>query len=1078
MHFELSSLLTDDVLEKKYDVPLVILSVSIALLAAYSAFGSAERIRSVQSLYKKIAWNVFGSVAMGVGIWAMHFIGMLALKLPVQISYDAAITAISVLPAILASSVVLWLMNQASFSNQRLMMCGILLGGGIGLMHYTGMAAIRLPARMVHDPRLFTVSIVVAVILATSALKLQKLFISHSEYRFIDKCQLFSAIAMGGAVSGMHYTAMTATNFVPWLTPDKFLVSGISHEQLTGVVSAVTLGLIAFAIFIPAILRYRQLVAELAMRILSVEEGKARIQAIIDASQDGIVQIDESGRIITWSQRSEQIFGWQSDDVLGKDLANTIIPTKYIQRHNQKLKALVNDAKSDPVYKVMELEALNKQGEEFPIELTLTSLKTQQGQEFTGFIRDISLRKKAEGKLQLFAQVFSDSQEGIMITDSNGLIVDVNPSFQRITGYSRAEVIGQNANILNSCRQPKEFYHDMWQKLNEQGFWQGEVWNKKKNGDIYAELLTISALIDSSYVTTHYVGLFIDITKSKENEALAKKQREKALIRAQISHLLQTPLSLKERFESSLKLLCNLVGLEIQDKAGIFLVDEPNQQLHLFACHGQFSDEFIFKEQCINFGSCLCGKAAVNGSIKISDDCFLDHEHEHQFEGMTPHGHYIIPLKFAGKTLGVMFLYTSPYPSRALDRLDFLEQIGDMFGLAITNDQALQSMEKEKLNAEKANRAKSEFLSSMSHELRTPLNSILGFAQLMEMDEEAPLTAEHRESLTFIINSGKHLLDLINQVLELAAIEAGKLEINITAVCLHSWVEDCLVLVRTLAQKKNVSVLYDGTDDVWVMADPVKLKQVLLNLINNAIKYNHDGGSVHINWQKTGTDKLRLNVRDSGIGISKENQAKLFTAFNRLGQENSSIEGTGIGLIVTKELVEKMHGSIGFDSTEGSGSLFWFELPFVEENTASPTALPLALEEENAHPICATETLKRILYVEDNPANRSLIQLFFNQHEHEMELVVAENADQALLKLAEYPFDLILMDIHLPGVDGKQFTRQLKEDTRYRHLPVIAVTAAAMKHDVEANRGIFEDYLTKPIDFTALAETLKRHLNV
>jgi PAS domain S-box-containing protein len=683
-------------------------------------------------------------------------------------------------------------------------------------------------------------------------------------------------------------------------------------------------------------------------------------------------------------------------------------------------------------------------------------------------INDMVQRLNESGKQLNFQQNALDQHAIVSITDVKGNITYANNKFLEMSKFSLDELMGENHRIVKSDYHPDSFFKEMWKIIANGGAWHGEVRNKAKDGSPYWVEATITPLLNELGKSEQYIAICTDITAVKLLEQKRNWAANKEQIRAEVSQQLQTQESLKKRFERVLAKLCEFEGINIQQKAGVFLTED--NALHMFATHGKFSDEFILKEQCIHADQCLCGKVLSNGMFKISDDCFTDHEHEHTFTGMVQHGHYIVPLNYTGQTLGVLFLYTDPYPSREPELIDMLSNIGLMMGLAIANENSQKALVKEKAIAETANKAKSEFLSSMSHELRTPLNGILGFAQILESDEETPLTEEQQVSVGYILSSGEHLLNLINDVLELATIEAGKVTLSMESLHLTDVINDSLSLVRPLAQKANIPFHVLSDADFTINADYTKLKQIIINLVSNAIKYNHKEGSVSLEWKSINDNIVRVSVIDTGIGISKDNHHKVFGAFNRLGHENSTIEGTGIGLVVTKDLVELMGGKMGFESVENKGSTFWFELPIVGTVKKPEEVVPVSEIKK-----LVTEE-KQILYVEDNPANRHFMGSLLNK-QTDVKLHMVETGELGWKAALEKDFDLILMDVNLSGINGKKLTQKLRTLEQYKQTPIIAVSAGAMSHNIESAEGLFDAYVTKPIRVSELLDTIKKCLD-
>ena len=792
--------------------------------------------------------------------------------------------------------------------------------------------------------------------------------------------------------------------------------------------------------------------------------------AIFNSANFSSIATDERGVIQIFNVGAERMLGYAAADVVNKITpADISDPQEVIARAaalsaelatpiTPGFQALVFKA-SRGIEDIYELTYIRKDGSRFPAVVSVTALRDEQG-GIIGYLligTDNTARKQAEEALlkagALQNAIFNSANFSSIATDERGVIQIFNVGAERMLGYAAADVVdkitpadisdpqeviaravelsaelatpitpGFQALVFKASRGIEDIY---------------ELTYIRKDGSRFPAVVSVTALRSPQGAVIGYLLIGTDNTARKQVEAEQKKLDQRLR---------------DQQFYTRSLIESNIDALMTTDPNGI--ITDVNKQME--ALSGSTRDELIGAP----FKDCFTDPSRAGAAIKLvlSEKKVANYELTARARDGKETVVSCNAATFYDRDRKLQGVFAA---ARDVTELKRFEQ---------TLQQKNVELQSTKSAAEKANLAKSDFLSSMSHELRSPLNAILGFAQLMETASPLP-TPSQKESIDQILKAGWHLLTLINEILDLARIESGKLSLSPEPTALAEVLRECQAMIEPQARKRGVTITFPQSDiPYFVVADRTRLKQVLINLLSNAIKYNHAAGTVVIECVATAPERIRISVKDSGAGLTPTELAQLFQPFNRLGQEAGGQEGTGIGLVVAKQLIELMGGVIGVESTVGAGSVFWFDmLAAAEPELAVDTSHPFAPAPST---VPSGPRLRTLLYVEDNPANLKLVEQLIARRP-DLRLVTAGDGVTGIkLALANLP-QVILMDINLPGISGIETLKILRADPATAHIIVVALSANAMPHDIEKGleAGFFR-YLTKPINVVEFMDTL------
>ncbi|NLD99832.1 MAG: PAS domain S-box protein, partial [Fibrobacter sp.] len=705
-----------------------------------------------------------------------------------------------------------------------------------------------------------------------------------------------------------------------------------------------------------------------------------------------------------------------------------------------------------------ECNARRTDGTMFPAEIYLTLISSDKSQIIHVLLRDLTEAKSQQDNLQktyqqidhqntqlkILTRAIECSANSVVITDRDGTIQYVNPKFVQTTGFTKEEAIGKNPRILNSGSQSREFYQRMWSDINSGKEWRGEFNNKRKDGTDFWEQATIAPVFDENNIVTHYIAVKEDITESKRDRETIKQQLNFLQV---VLDAIPNPVYFKNRhgfYTGCNKAFEHFLGKEKSEIVGknVFALFITNAELfsrkdnELFQNPGQqqFESQVMFNDGTIH--DVVFYKATftdIHGEIDGIVGVVLDISDNKKIEASLRQS--LAELKTSNQHLEEM--------------------------TALANEMAKK--------AEAANVAKSTFLANMSHEIRTPMNGVIGMTSLLS---GTVLTETQRHYVEIIKSSGNSLLNIINDILDISKIEAGKIDLEEITFDIRIMIQDLITFFSVRAIEKNLHFDYSISPDVpsVITGDPGRLRQILVNLIGNAIKFTSHGSiNLQVTVENRGTDEvtLKFDVTDTGIGIPKERISKLFAIFTQVDDSiTRKYGGTGLGLAIAKKLCELMGGSIGVKSSVNKGSTFWFTCPFST----------LRNETENTTELNINLANIPVLITDGNESTRSsLHDILKKLHCICIEAPDGRTALDLLLQSSKYgkPFSIVIIDYSLPDMDAETLCKKIKSNSSISESGLILITSQVQRGDAIKMRSAgFDSYLTRPVQIENIRDCI------
>jgi PAS domain S-box-containing protein len=999
-----------------YNPWLVAVSVVIAILASYAALELAGLVTASEGRVR-LAWLGGGAVAMGFGIWSMHYIGMLAFSLPVPVSYDWPTVVVSLLAAMVASGIALYVASRKAMSFTNVAVGGLTMGAGIAAMHYIGMEAMRLPAMCEYRWGIVSLSILIAIVVSVVAIWLSFRF--RSDLMALSWGKALSAVVMGAAIPAMHYTGMAAARFMPTATtPDMSHAVSISTLGITGIV-AVALTFLAVALITATVGR------RFSVQAMELRSNEEYLRALMDSLPDLVYFKDRASRFTRINQAHARAFGLRDPAQAIKKTDFDFYAPEHAQRAYDDEQEVMRTG--TPILAKEEREVW-PDGHETWASTTKMPLRNRAGEIVGtfGVSRDITVNKRTEAENARLAGIVNSTADAIFSSDREGKIRTWNSGAERMYGYTADEARGQHIALFIPEDRRSEIAANQEKLFRGEGIVLNDQEHVRKDGTRVAVTLTLSPIKNADGAVTGVSAIVHDMTERKRAEKILRDAEEGLAAAQRIAHIGSWDWNIQADTMRWSKETLRILGIESGQS--------HNRRLLRDLIH---PDDRKRVDLAINDAFSGTRDYDIEYRVKLADGT-----------EKVIHAQGEVLRDGAGKPVQMRGTHHDITEKKRVE----------------------EELQRAKEAAEAASRTKSEFLANMSHEIRTPINAIVGMTD-MALDTE--LTTEQREYLTTVKTGADSLLTLINDILDFSKIEAGKLEIDRIAFPLRETLENILRTLALKAHEKGLELACRVTPGIpdSIVGDPDRLKQILINLVGNAVKFTFMGEvviNVEAQIQTAENVELHFAVKDTGIGIPADKQEMIFSAFTQADASTTrQFGGTGLGLAIVRRLVAMMGGRLWLESEVSKGSTFHFTLPFPVSKEPALKPVPAACDQLIDLPV---------LIVDDNATNRRILEEILTKWG--MRPVSADSGPQALAMVdaavkSNRPFTLMILDVNMPGMDGFEVAERVSHNPTLHGATIMMLSSASRPGDVARCKDVgVAAYLMKPVRRGELMEAI------